>query len=356
MAPSSPSVLASLTPMAGQESVTVSFVVPVHDEAENLTPLYARVASLMEREGTSFELLFVDDGSRDTSLEIMQALRAYDPRVSVLRLSRNFGHQVAITAGMEHARGEAIVVMDADLQDPPEVVPEMLAKWRSGHDVVYGVRSRRHGESVFKRATASAFYRVIRAITSVELPLDAGDFRLISRRVVEALRRLPERQRYVRGLVAWVGYSSAPVEYERDARHAGTTKFSLRKMVRFGLDGVVSFSAAPLWLATWTGCATSLGALLAALWLAASSRSAAEGEATLIAIALMGGLQLVALGVIGEYLARIWEEAKGRPLYLVDRLLQGPDEKVRDRGEGAEPALPSPFTPAVGAAPLRSAR
>jgi dolichol-phosphate mannosyltransferase len=321
--------------------VTLSVVVPVHDEAQNLPALHARLTSVLQAERLTYELVLVDDGSRDESLEIMHALHAQDPHVTVLSLSRNFGHQVAITAGMECARGGAVVVMDADLQDPPEVVSTMLARWRSGFDVVYGVRARRHGETVFKKATAALFYRLLRGITSVELPVDAGDFRLISRRVLDAYLRLPERHRYVRGLIAWVGYRSTGVLYERDARRAGHTKFSLRKMARFALDGVVSFSTVPLRLATWLGlislAGTATAAVLLGYWRWVEEAPVADGSAVLLALGLLGGLQLVATGVLGEYVGRTHEEVKGRPLYLIDHLLRRPAVPVQERVEGQVP-------------------
>lgn len=307
--------------------MTLSVVVPVFNEAQNLPALYARVVDVLERAGVSFELLLVNDGSTDESLRLIHGFRSIDSRVSVLNLSRNFGHQIAITAGMEHARGRAVVVMDADLQDPPAVLLRMLEKWREGNDVVYGVRTRRKGEGVFKRATAAAYYRLLRAFSSVDVPVDAGDFRLLSRRALDAVRRMPERHRYVRGLVSWVGFRTAEVRYERDPRHAGRSKYSLTKMVRFAVDGLVSFSTAPLKLLTWLGGFTLAGSVLGGVLLAyrhlALDLAAPGWMVVLAGVGMVGGVQLVGVGILGEYLGRTYDEVKGRPLYVVEHLLQG---------------------------------
>jgi dolichol-phosphate mannosyltransferase len=311
----------------GGDAIEVSIVVPVFNEEEVLPALYDRVSGVMARSGASWELLLVDDGSRDRSLETMRELRARDPRVSVLELSRNFGHQVAISAGLDHARGAAVVVMDADLQDPPEVVLDMIARWREGCDVVYGRRRARHGERPFKRATAAAFYRLIRALTSVDIPADTGDFRLMSRRAVEALRRLRERNRFVRGLSAWVGFRQVSVEYDRAPRLAGETKYPLRKMVRFASDAIVSFSITPLRVATAFGFAVSFASFAYAayaVYLKIVTGESLPGWASLmVAVVFLGGVQLLCLGILGEYVGRIFEEVKARPLYLVADLQQG---------------------------------
>lgn len=300
----------------------VSVVVPVFNEAEVLDLLYQRTVDTLDRCGEPFELVLVDDGSDDESWAGMLALSVRDPRVVLVRLSRNFGHQVAITAGIDAARGSAVVLMDADLQDPPEVIPEMLALWRHGYDVVYGRRSCRHGESWFKRATAAAFYRLIRWLTSIDIPADTGDFRLMSRRVVEVLRQLRESNRFIRGIVAWIGWRQTAVDYERGERKAGETKYSVRKMVRFAADAIVSFSYAPLRLATFLGLLVSTACFA---YGAFAALAGAFGWSTvtgltpfMLVVVFLGGVQLLSLGIIGEYVGRISDEVKGRPLYVAD--------------------------------------
>lgn len=314
---------------------TVSVVVPVFNEEAVLDALHRRVVSALERSGESFELVLVDDGSRDGSWEKMRALAARDARVALVRLSRNFGHQIAVTAGVDAARGDAVVLMDADLQDPPEVVPEMIARWREGYDVVYGRRTRREGETWFKRVTAAAFYRTLRRLTSIDIPADSGDFRLMSRRVVEALKQLRERNRFVRGLVAWVGWRQVAVEYERAPRLAGETKYPLRKMVRFAGDAIVSFSYAPLRLATTLGLVVSAASFSYAVYAVLARLfdwNVVQGWASLmVAVLFIGGVQLVSLGIIGEYVGRVYDEVKGRPLYLAE---------VQRAGEAAGEAAP----------------
>jgi dolichol-phosphate mannosyltransferase len=309
----------------------VSVVVPVFDEADVLPALFERLCSALDATDVRWELVFVDDGSRDASASILRDLAAREPRVVVVTLSRNFGHQLAITAGMDHARGEAIVVMDADLQDPPEVVPDLIARWREGYDVVYGVRTARDEDTVFKRVTAAGFYRVLQWLTPIPIPVDAGDFRLMSRRALSALQRMPERARYVRGMVAWLGYRQTAVPFERAPRRAGETKYPLRKMVAFAADGIVSFSAVPLRLATSLGfvmAATSLVYVLYAVSMKLLVGTAIQGWTSLVAvIVLIGSAQLICLGIIGEYVARIYEEVKGRPLYLVDEVVRARDER-----------------------------
>ena len=321
-----------------QSGPTLSIVVPVFNEEAILDTLYARVVAVLERSGERFELVLVDDGSRDRSWEKMTAAATRDPRVVLVRLSRNFGHQVAISAGVDAARGEAVVLMDADLQDPPEVILEMIARWREGYDVVYGRRSRRLGESWFKRATAAAFYRVIRRLTSVDIPADTGDFRLMSRRVVDVLKRLEERNRFVRGLVAWIGWRQTAVEYERAVRLAGETKYPLRKMVRFAADAIVSFSIAPLRVATALGLVVStlsFGYAVYAVLARIFDWDVVQGWASLmVAVLFLGGVQLISLGVIGEYVGRVYDEVKRRPLYVAEV-----------RREGEAPAEP-PFVEA----------
>jgi polyisoprenyl-phosphate glycosyltransferase len=298
-----------------------SIVIPILDERETLTELHRRLCQAMEQLDATAELIFVDDGSADGSFDVMRKLHDADDRIRVLRLSRNFGHQVAITAGLEHARGNAVVIMDGDLQDPPEVVPALAEKWREGFDVVYAVRQRRDGESRVKLATAHWFYRLLGQMSAVDMPRDAGDFRLIDRRVLDAVKAMPEHHRYLRGMFAWVGYDQVGVHYTRDARHAGRTKFPIRKMVTFAADGIVSFSTVPLRLTLMLGFLMSIMAFVLAIFAVLAKVTGAytvPGWASVtVGVALLGGVQLTVLGVMGEYIARIHDEVKQRPLYLL---------------------------------------
>jgi dolichol-phosphate mannosyltransferase len=296
--------------------------VPVYNESLVIAAFYARAtAALSAIPGLTYELAFVDDGSTDDSYEQLVALAAQDTHVGVIRLSRNFGHQMAITAGLDLTSGDCVVVIDADLQDPPEVIAGMVEQWRQGFDVVYGVRAGRDGERGLKLVTASLFYRLLDRITGIAIPVDVGDFRLLSRRAADHVRRLREQDRFVRGLVSWVGFRQRGVSYHRDRRYAGVTKYRLRKMVKFAWDGVTSFSAFPLTLATWAGAvAAGLGLFtagaVALLWLLGH---ALEGWAlVLAALLLLGGAQLLGLGILGEYIGRIHLQTKGRPLYVVE--------------------------------------
>jgi dolichol-phosphate mannosyltransferase len=301
-------------------SAELSVVVPVYNEEESVPELYRRLTAALSGVVQSFEVVLVDDGSNDRTWEMIRDLAARDDRVKGLSFSRNFGHQMAFTAGLDHADGDAVVIMDADLQDPPELLPELVARWREGYDVVYAVRARRHGETAFKLFTAAVFYRLLRRITRVDIPVDTGDFRLMSRKAVGAFRRMPERHRFTRGMVAWLGFRQVGVPYARAARHAGETKYPLRKMLRLASDGITSFSYLPLQLATWVGLATSGVALLALVVAVAVRVSGGTMPAWAIAaaaLALLGGLQLVAVGLVGEYLGRVLDEVKRRPLYLV---------------------------------------
>ena len=298
-----------------------SVVVPVFDEEPGLLKFHGRCRAALEGLGEPYELVYVDDGSRDGSWEVMRGLAAQDPHVRLVRFSRNFGHQVAISAGVENAAGDTVTVIDADLQDPPEAIPELIARWRGGSDVVYGVRAKRHEETRFKRATAAAFYRLMRWLADVDMPVDAGDFRLLSRRAVTALLSMPEHDRYVRGMVAWIGYDTAIVEYERDPRVAGETKYPLAKMVRFALDGIMGFSMRPLRVATWLGVAVSAAAFVLAVVLIIVrlfGDVAVQGWTSLaVLLLLLGSVQLVTVGALDEYIGRIHNEVRGRPLYLV---------------------------------------
>ena len=300
----------------------ISVVVPVYNEAGGLRAFHERTTQALEAiPRARHELVYVDDGSEDESFQALRGFADADGRVRVVKLSRNFGHQIAITAGMDHARGDCCVVIDADLQDPPEVISDLVEAWHKGFDVVYGVRSARAGESRMKLATAAAFYRLLRRIVGIEIPLDAGDFRLLSRRAMNELGRMREKDRFVRGLVSWIGFRQTGVSYERDERHAGETKYPYRKMLKFALDGITSFSSLPLRLASWLGWSTSMLAFLYILtipiqWLA--GKTVAGFPTIMAAILFIGGVQLICLGIMGEYLGRIFNEVKPRPLYLVE--------------------------------------
>jgi dolichol-phosphate mannosyltransferase len=277
----------------------------------------------MRSAGHPYELIFVNDGSVDNSPGLLKKLAAEDPNVKVVNLSRNFGHQTAITCGLHYSRGDAVVVMDADLQDPPELIPELIKKWREGYDVVYAVREQRQGDSLFKRATAALFYRLIRKLSRLEIPADTGDFRLLSRRAVEALQSTKERNRFVRGLVSWIGYRQTGVRFVREERAAGKTKYPFRKMLKFAIDGITAFSFLPLQLATYFGFLISglsfLYIVYAVLQKLLTDRPVIGWTSVITAILFIGGVQLIMLGVIGEYIGRIYEEVKQRPLYLVDQ-------------------------------------
>lgn len=309
----------------------LSVVLPVFNEAATLGELHRRLLAVLEEDGESFEILYVDDGSTDESRALLLELHRQDPRVVVLGLSRNFGHQLAITAGVDHARGDAVIVMDADLQDPPEVIPDLVARWREGFDVVYAVREARSGEGMVKRGTAWAFYRVLRLLTPVDVPLDAGDFRLLSRRAADALVRLREQNRFVRGMARWVGFRQAAVVYRRDPRHAGTSKYTAWRMLRLATDAIFAFSKVPLRLATVLGTGVAAGALAWAAWAVFRRLTAdapVDGWTSLIVAVLgIGAVQLVCLGIIGEYIGRIHDEVRARPLYLVGELARREDER-----------------------------
>ncbi|MBP2675173.1 MAG: glycosyl transferase family protein [Deltaproteobacteria bacterium] len=313
-------------PGGGRELLSV--VVPVFDEAETVDAFYERAKSALDPlSPMSYELVFVDDGSRDGSFEKLAGIADRDPRVRIVKLSRNFGHQNAVTAGIDAARGDAVVIIDADLQDPPEVIPGMIRKWREGFDVVYGVRETREGEKWMKRYTASLFYRVMKRVTRVEIPVDVGDFRLMSRRVVDNFNRIRERDRFIRGLVSWVGFRQAGVLYRRERRFAGETKYPLSKMIRFSMDGITSFSHAPLKIATWLGYGVSFIALLYTVVIIFEKfmGMTVPGFASIMAgMLFLGGVQLICLGIMGEYVGRIFNETKGRPIYILEEIYEKP--------------------------------
>lgn len=299
---------------------TYSIIAPIYNEKENLPELYRRVKEVMDSTGEPWELLLVDDGSSDNSTEIIRELAKADKRVRPVIFARNFGHQIAITAGWDYAHGDAVVIIDADLQDPPELILEMAKKWKEGYEVVYAVRTEREGESWFKLWTASLFYRIIYRITDVKIPLDTGDFRLMDRKVVNVLKQMRERHRFPRGMSAWVGFKQIGVEYRRAARTAGETKYPLRKMLRLALNAITGFSYFPLQVATFFGFASagiSILAIPVVVYLRVTGGGAFFGQATtLIAVLFLGGVQLICLGILGEYIGRLYDEAKGRPLYI----------------------------------------
>jgi dolichol-phosphate mannosyltransferase len=312
-------------PRAAQDMVTparpdISVVVPVFNEADNLPELYRRLSEVLARDTDAYELIFVDDGSRDESLELLRRYAHHDRHVVVIELARNFGHQVAISAGLDHARGQGVAVMDADLQDPPEVLPQFIAKWREGHDVVYAIREQRK-EGLIKRSAYAAFYRLLQRVAQIEIPLDAGDFCIMDRRVVDLLAGMPERNRFVRGIRSWVGLSQVGLAYERQARHAGQPKYTFTRLMYLALDGLVSFSVLPLRIISVMGLIVSAISILLAIAYTIQKLTiglSPPGFATLtVAIFFLTGIQLITIGMIGEYVGRIFDEVKRRPLYVV---------------------------------------
>ncbi len=307
--------------------VTFSIVAPIFNEVDNLPELHRRVRDVMSAMHSTWELVLVDDGSNDGSTERILELAKQDRHVRPVIFARNFGHQVAITAGWDYARGDAVVIIDADLQDPPEAIPDLIAKWREGYEVVYAVRAEREGETWFKKTTAALFYRIVHRITDVKIPVDTGDFRLMDRKVVDVLKTMRERHRFPRGMSAWVGFRQIGVPYKRAARHAGVTKYPFSKMLKLALNAITGFSYFPLQLATYFGFAAA-GLAIIAIPVVIVMRLAGHGTflgqaTTLIAVLFLGGVQLISLGVLGEYLGRIYDEVKGRPLYIVR---EGPKE------------------------------
>ncbi len=311
-------------------NVQYSVIIPMYNEQAIIQETYRRLKEVMEMTEESYELLFINDGSKDRSAEIIKQLGFWDETVKLIDLSRNFGHQIAITAGMDYVSGRAIIVIDADLQDPPELILQMIGKWKEGYEVVYAKRVKRSGETWFKKTSASVFYRVLRASTEISIPVDTGDFRLMDRKVCDELKRLPETNRFVRGLVSWVGFRQTAVEYVRDERLAGETKYPLKRMIKLSLDGITSFSHKPLKLAGYAGLLLSgsgLIYLLYVLYLAVFTDATMKGWASLISITLIfNGFVLLMLGIMGEYIGRIYDETKGRPLYIV-REFQGLNHK-----------------------------
>jgi dolichol-phosphate mannosyltransferase len=303
-----------------------------------LLETHMRLVDVLQQLMTDFEIIYVDDGSGDSTFDLLHEVQNADHHVRVVQLSRNFGHQIATTAGLEHASGDVIVLIDADLQDPPEVIPLMVEQWRQGFDVAYGLRSNREGETLFKLWTAGAFYRIINRLSATPIAVNTGDFRLMDRKVVTALLRMPERDRFLRGMISWLGFRQVAVPYRRAARRAGETKYPLTKMLRFAVDGITSFSVLPLKMATWLGfsaSAVALALIIYAVFLHTFTDRWVRGWASLfIAVLFMGGAQLICLGIIGEYIGRIHAETKQRPLYLVQELL-GFETEVKHQHETA---------------------
>lgn len=294
---------------------------------DNLPVLYSRVSEVMNGTEEAWELILVDDGSKDGSNEVIRKLASADERVRPVIFARNFGHQIAVTAGLDYSRGDAVIIIDADLQDPPEVIHDLIAKWREGYEVVYAVRKEREGETWFKKTTAALFYRIIYRITDVKIPLDTGDFRLVDRKVVNIMSKMRERHRFLRGIGAWVGFKQIGVEYNRAARFAGETKYPLKKMLKLALNAITGFSYFPLQVATYIGfisAGLSILAIPVVIVLRLISAPQLTGQATtLIMVLFLGGVQLISIGIIGEYIGRIYDEVKGRPLYIV---AEGPEK------------------------------
>lgn len=313
-------------PAPARSRPVLSVVVPVYEEEANLPVLHERLTVVLAEAEPNYEIVFVDDGSRDRSVSVMHDLATRDPHVRVVELARNFGHQIAISAGLDYAQGDGVIIMDADLQDPPEVLPQFIAKWREGHDVVYAIRAQRK-ESWFKRSLYALFYRLLQRIASIEIPLDSGDFCLMDRRVVEILNGMPERNRFVRGIRSWVGLDQIGLEYERHSRYAGRVKYSYRRLVYLALDGLISFSFVPLRMITILGFIVSALSILLAIGYAIQKLTFGLNPpgfaTTIVAIFFLAGIQLITLGVIGEYVGRIFEEVKQRPLYVVRQVTGG---------------------------------
>lgn len=335
------------------ERPVYSIIAPVYNEEGNITALFERVSGVMDALNEAWELIMVNDGSRDSSLEQMRALQAAHSNVRVISFSRNFGHQIAVTAGLDHAAGQAMILIDADLQDPPEIIPEMIERWKQGFDVVYAIREKREGESWFKIQTAKFFYRLIYRIAEIEIPLDTGDFRLMDRRVVNALHAMREHNPYIRGMTSWVGFNQTGVRYVREERTWGETKYPLRKMIRFALDAITGFSYFPLQIAMYASLILAFIAVLAipvvALLRLATGQLLFEGQATtLVVLLLLSSFQLFFFFIMGQYIARIYDEVRGRPLYVVsDRYGFDHSEEGRPVPEPvpAAEALDSPAKP-----------
>ena len=317
------------------ETIKLSVVVPVYNEEAVIIETCKRLKIVMDSLGETYEIIFVNDGSRDRTAFIINEICETDKNIKFIDFSRNFGHQLAITAGMDYAVGEAIIVIDADLQDPPEVIPQMVQKWKEGFNVVYGKRLERKGETIFKKLTARLFYRLLRQLTDIDMPIDTGDFRLIDRNVCNALKLVNERNRYVRGIISWLGFKQTGVEFTREKRYAGETKYPFRKMLRFAFDAISSFSYKPLKLASYVGFFLSFFSflyLIIVLYEGIFTNKTIPGWTSTLAVSLLfNGIVLIMLGIIGGYIGRIYDEAKGRPLYIIRQLKNLPEENGNGR-------------------------
>lgn len=313
-----------------------SLIIPAYNEEAVIEETYFRLTRVMQALDESYEIIFVNDGSLDQTEAILGDLERNDPNVRLLSFSRNFGHQAAVTAGLDHAQGRALIIIDADLQDPPELIPQMIEKWKEGYEVVYGQRRERRGETWFKKMSAALFYRILKASTDINIPLDTGDFRLIDRRVADILLTLREKNRFIRGLVSWVGFRQTAIEYVRDERLAGETKYSLKKMLRLSMDGITSFSLKPLQLATWSGLfiagLSSIFLVISAVRLIWSPGTAVFWPVMVALSLLVNGITLICIGILGEYVGRIYDEARNRPLYILNsgaKKYQSGSERVK---------------------------
>lgn len=338
LAPTGAGGVRELTPNPGGPRPVLSIVVPVYNERKVLPEFHRRLVAVLEAVGEPAEILYVDDGSRDGSQDVVAALQAEDARVASIRLSRNFGKEIALTAGLDHSRGDAVVIIDADLQDPPELIPQLIAQWRKGFDVVYATRTARDGETMLKKFTAKHFYRLMRRLSEVPIPPDTGDFRLLSRRAVDALARLREQHRFMKGLFAWIGYAQISVPYRRHPRFAGETKWNYWRLWNFAIEGITSFTTMPLHVASYLGILAATVSLLFAAWIVFKTLMWGEPVAgypsLMVVILFLGGVQLAALGVIGEYLGRTYNEVKQRPLYIVESYRPTRDAGFETRAAG----------------------
>ncbi|TVQ99148.1 MAG: glycosyltransferase [Desulfovibrionales bacterium] len=316
--------LKSTAAQRADQTPTVSIIVPAYNEEMVLPQFHERTRAVLQNAGCPYEFIYVNDGSRDATLDVLHRLRRFDEHITIINLSRNFGKEAALTAGLDHACGDVVVIIDADLQDPPELIHDFLAGWREGYDVVYAVRTSREGESWFKRFSSKWFYRCIQTVSDTQIPVDTGDFRLMSRRAIQALLRLREQNRFMKGLFAWIGYPAKPVLYARDPRSAGVSKWNYWKLWNFALDGITSFSTTPLRISTYLGLTTALLAFIYAsivVYKTLVFGDPVRGYPSLMVVILfLGGVQLVFIGILGEYLGRIYNETKQRPLYLIDAL------------------------------------
>lgn len=317
------------------EKILCSVVIPVYNEELVIQETYKRLKSVMDGLNETYELIFVNDGSRDATAKIVRSICDSDKNAKFIDFSRNFGHQIAITAGMDYSIGDAIVVIDADLQDPPEIIPDMINKWKEGYDVVFGKRIKRQGETFLKKLTAKFFYRFLKSMTEVDIPVDTGDFRLIDRKVCNALKSVNEKNRYIRGIISWLGFKHAGVEFIREKRFAGETKYPLKKMIKFAFDAITSFSYKPLKLASYAGVTISVisfSYLLIVIYQGLFTNSTITGWASTLAVSLFfNGIILIIMGIIGEYIGRIYDEVKGRPLYIVRDALNFEKDRIVGR-------------------------